>query len=130
MSGMLTRIPTWLRVAMGVVLVAGAAVAVVAFTGDGDDGPVACSPVNDQPEWSVARRWNEALLNAVRRDLPAPTVHARNLFHTSAAMWDAWAAYDAVAAGYLVTEKHEADDVAAARDEAISYAAFRILEAR
>ncbi len=115
---------------MGVVLVAGAAVAVVAFTGDGDDGPVACSPVNDQPEWSVARRWNEALLNAVRRDLPAPTVHARNLFHTSAAMWDAWAAYDAVAAGYLVTEKHEADDVAAARNEAISYAAFRILEAR
>ena len=26
--------------------------------------------------------------------LPNPPVHARNLFHTSAAMWDAWAAGD------------------------------------
>ncbi|NNC93506.1 MAG: vanadium-dependent haloperoxidase [Acidimicrobiia bacterium] len=82
------------------------------------------------PEWTVARRWNEALLNAIRRDVPAPTVHARNLFHTSAAMWDAWAAYDDQAAGYFVTEKHDTSDLAAARDEAISYAAFRILESR
>ena len=34
---------------------------------------------------------------AIRRDFPAPTVHARNLYHASAAMWDAWAAYDAAA---------------------------------
>ena len=37
---------------------------------------------------SVARIWDEALLDAIRRDVPAPTVHARNLFHMSAAMWD------------------------------------------
>ncbi|CAN5227708.1 hypothetical protein BH09ACT13_BH09ACT13_00880 [soil metagenome] len=76
---------------------------------------------------SVARVWNDALLDAVRRDSPAPTVHARNLFHTSAAMWDAWAAYDPDADGYFVHEKLEANDIAAAREAAISYAAYRIL---
>ena len=75
----------------------------------------------------MARVWDEALLDAIRRDVPAPTVHARNLFHVSAAMWDAWAAYDPVADGYFVGEKHEADDVRAAREAAISYAAYRIL---
>jgi hypothetical protein len=90
----------------------------------------ACEPVASQPGWSVARRWNEALLGAIRRALPAPTVHARNLFHTSAAMWDAWAAYDPTATGYFVTEKHTAGDVTAARNEAISYAAYRVLEHR
>ncbi|MFM7718727.1 MAG: vanadium-dependent haloperoxidase [Actinomycetota bacterium] len=76
---------------------------------------------------SVARVWDEALLDAVRRDVPAPTTHARNLFHLSVAMWDAWAAYDPIAEGVLVREDRSADDVAAARDEAISYAAYRLL---
>jgi hypothetical protein len=76
---------------------------------------------------SVARVWNEALLHAIERDTPAPTVHARNLFHVSAAMWDAWAAYDPQADGWLVSEKLEADDVQAARASAISYAAYRLL---
>jgi hypothetical protein len=76
---------------------------------------------------SVARVWDEALLDAIRRDLPAPTTHARNLFHVSAAMWDAWAAYDPKAAGYFVTEKHRAADVLAARETAISFAAYRVL---
>ena len=87
----------------------------------------ACPPIAEHPEWSVARRWDEALLDAIRRALPAPTVHARNLFHTSAAMWDAWAAYDPTASGYFVKEKRSASDVAAARNEAISYAAYRVL---
>jgi hypothetical protein len=76
---------------------------------------------------SVARRWNEALLAAIRRDVPAPTTHSRNLFHISAAMWDAWAAYDDTADGYFVTEKHDAEDVRIAREAAISYAAYRVL---
>ena len=46
------------------------------------------------PTRSVARLWDEVLLDAIRRDIPRPTVHARNLYHMSAAMWDAWAAYD------------------------------------
>jgi hypothetical protein len=85
-----------------------------------------CEPA-DRGGRSVARVWDEALLDAIRRDVPAPTVHARNLFHTSAAMWDAWAAYDPDADGYFVDEKLEADDVEAAREAAISYAAYRIL---
>jgi hypothetical protein len=90
----------------------------------------ACQPAVAHPEWSVARQWDEALLSAIRRALPAPTVHARNLFHTSVAMWDAWAAYDPRASGYLVHEKLIADDVEAARNEAISYAAYRVLSHR
>jgi hypothetical protein len=76
---------------------------------------------------SVARVWDEALLDAIRRDVPAPTVHARNLFHVSAAMWDAWAAYDPQADGYFTGEKLRTADPQAAREAAISYAAYRIL---
>ena len=76
---------------------------------------------------SVARVWDEALFHAIERDTPAPTVHARNLFHVSAAMWDAWAAYDPQADGWLVREKADADDVQAARETALSYAAYRLL---
>src|SRR3954466_3160142 len=76
---------------------------------------------------SVARLWDEAMLDSIRRDLPAPTTHARNLFHVSAAMWDAWAAYEPTADGYFVKEKDTAPDVEAAREIAISYAAYRVL---
>jgi hypothetical protein len=85
-----------------------------------------CTPRN-RGSHSVARVWNEALLHAIERDTPAPTVHARNLFHVSAAMWDAWAAYDPQADGWLVREKQSADDVQAARETALSYAAYRLL---
>ena len=37
-------------------------------------------------EHSVARKWNEVLLDSVRKDFARPTVHARNLYHTSAGM--------------------------------------------
>jgi hypothetical protein len=42
-------------------------------------------------------------------------------------MWDAWAAYDPGADGYFVTEKLTADDATAAREAAVSFAAYRIL---
>lgn len=103
---------------------------VAAFLLTTSDGDPTCAPIETNPQWSVARRWDEAVLNAVRRDLPAPTVHSRNLFHVSAAMWDAWATYDGDAVGYFVTEKNQADDRAAARNEAISYSAYRVAEHR
>lgn len=87
----------------------------------------AVDPVADR---SIARRWNEQLLGAIRRDTPRPGVHARNLFHASVAMWDAWSAFDASSFGYLVDEKLIADDVSSARSEAISYAAYRVLSHR
>src|SRR6267143_1368261 len=89
-----------------------------------------CPPSAYQGTSSVARRWDDALLDAIRRSLPQPPVHARNLFHVSIAMWDAWAAYDTTAGGYLIKEKLNAPDVPAARNEAVSYAAYRVLSAR
>lgn len=80
--------------------------------------------------WSAARIWDEQLLAAIRISLPRPPVHARNLYHTSVAMWDAWAAYDPVADGVINHEKHTAPDVEAARHQAISYAAYRVIKAR
>lgn len=56
---------------------------------------------------SVARLWNEAALDAIRRDFPAPTVHARNLFHLSTAMWDSWAAFEPEAVGYFTTSQEK-----------------------
>ena len=90
---------------------------------------------------SVARLWNEALLHAIRNDFVRPTVHARNLFHMSIAMYDAWAAYDDVASTFLLGNKvgsYECDfvgvdkpgDLQAARAEAVSYAAYRLLRYR
>ncbi|MCI0346263.1 MAG: hypothetical protein L0221_12600, partial [Chloroflexi bacterium] len=94
--------------------------------------PAACAAAAglEHAEWSVARRWDEALLSSIRRALPNPPVHARNLYHLSAAMWDAWAAYDPTADGVFAPEKHVASNVAAARAEAISYAAYRVLSSR
>ncbi|MCH2059557.1 MAG: vanadium-dependent haloperoxidase [Verrucomicrobiales bacterium] len=89
---------------------------------------------------SIARIWNEQNLDAIRGDIPHPPVHARNLFHVSLAMWDAWAAYDPQAIGYIHNETATApdleadgvdpEDVAAARAEAISFAAYRVLARR
>lgn len=116
-----------LAVAVAVVLVAAVA---AGYTINRLTSTSRCPAIAEHPEWSVARRWDEALLDGIRRALPNPPVHARNLFHTSVAMWDAWATYDPVASGDLFTEKHTAGDPAAARDEAISYAAYRVLSAR
>ena len=45
-------------------------------------------------------------------------------------MYDAWAAYDTNAVGFIYRGKHTAGDVAAARREAISYTAYRMLKER
>ncbi len=82
---------------------------------------------------SVARLWNEALLEAIRIDVPRVSVHARNLFHTSAAMYDAWAAYSEEDLAVL---HHEAGTAPAdmslqeAREKALSFAAYRLLSHR
>ncbi|MDA1194853.1 MAG: vanadium-dependent haloperoxidase [Planctomycetota bacterium] len=87
-------------------------------------------PAPTSENWSVARTWNEVLLEGIRNDFARPTVHARNVFHVSAAMWDAWAAYDPVALPVLVSEIGTSPDTEAAREEAISYACYRILRSR
>lgn len=96
-------------------------------------GQVATTPYLEgaatTPSRSMARYWNEAMLAAIRSDLPMPTVHARNLFHVSAAMYDAWAAYDEQADGYYYRQRH-VPATPRDRDTAIAFAAYRVLEAR
>ena len=81
----------------------------------------------EESEHAVPRQWKQELLDAITNDRARPPVHARNLHHLSVAMWDAWAAYDPMFFGYLHDEKASAADIDAARDEAISYAAFRLI---
>jgi hypothetical protein len=69
-------------------------------------------------------------IECIRLDYARPTITARNLFHVSAAMWDAWAMYDQNAQMYLPLAKQSADDVEAARAQAISFAAYRVLKWR
>lgn len=93
------------------------------------------------PKSSVARLWNEVLLAAIRKDYARPTVHARNLFHTSVVMYDAWAVFDTKAQTYLLgKEVHgfksefngftTTENTVEARNKAISYAAYRLLSHR
>ena len=37
---------------------------------------------------SIARKWIDILLESIRNDFARPPVHARNLFHISAMMYD------------------------------------------
>ncbi len=76
---------------------------------------------------SIARVWNERALAAIRQDTPHPPAQARNYFSLSVCMYDAWAAYDPVAVGYVYRAKHTAANIHSARSNAISHAAFRLL---
>ena len=91
---------------------------------------------------SIARVWNEELLHAIRNDFARPTVHARNLFHTSAAMYDAWAVFSAEASPYLLGKtmhgfessfagfSYAPAEVDSLRKMAITYAAYRLIDHR
>ena len=83
-----------------------------------------------QAAQSIARVWDERALAAIRVDTPHPPAQARNYFSLSVCMYDAWAAYDPVAVGYVYRGKHTAADIAAARAKAISYAAYHLLKER
>lgn len=90
------------------------------------------------------RQWNEQLLGAISRDFARPPIHARNLFHASAAMYDAWAAYEPAAEPYLLGRTRglyscqfngigipaDPAEVLAAQEEAISFAMYRLLRYR
>ena len=87
---------------------------------------------------SVARKWNEATLQSIRQAFFRPPVHARNLYHFSLAMYDPWGAYDSIADTYLLGKTvgnytcpfsgiAMPSDIKAAQEEAMSYAAYRVL---
>lgn len=90
---------------------------------------------------SVAHKWNELVLQAIRNDFARPTVHARNLLHTSVAMYDAWAVYDNQADTYFlgntiggfffpIASLTIPENRRAAQEEAMSYAVYRLIEYR
>lgn len=93
-----------------------------------------------QANETVARQWNEVLLEAIRKDFARPTVHARNLFHVSVALYDSWAVYDTTTSTYFLGKTVDgytcpfneivlpsASQKQDYQEEAMSYAAFRIL---
>ncbi len=82
---------------------------------------------NSTPNYTIARIWNERVLEGIRMDTPHPPGQARNLFSFSVAMYDAWAAYDSNAVGFVYRGKHTAPDIAVARREAMSYAMYRLM---
>jgi hypothetical protein len=98
--------------------------------------------INDlELDKSIARIWNEALLEAIRHDFARPTIHARNLFHTSIALYDAWAIYDDTARPYLIGNSLHgfsselldftpAEPSEIALSKTMSYAAYRLLNYR
>ncbi|MEP0368204.1 MAG: T9SS type A sorting domain-containing protein [Cyclobacteriaceae bacterium] len=91
-------------------------------------------------QYSVAREWNEALLHSIRLDFARPTVHARNLFHSSALMYDMWAVFDPVAEPYFLGKTvhgfyidfqgFSSQSIESDRHKAISYGMFRLLSHR
>jgi len=90
------------------------------------EGQATCQATNT----SVAKFWIAVALDEIRDDRPEPTIHARNLFHTSAAMWDTWAAYEPDATALFVDRTPT--DAAALNDRitAVSFAAWHVLATR
>ncbi|MCH6255623.1 FG-GAP-like repeat-containing protein [Puniceicoccaceae bacterium K14] len=89
----------------------------------------------DISKFSIARIWNDFLLDAIRKDFPDPTIHSRNLYHTSAAMWDAfWAcesgAWPIVEPAFTqenLTLPGSEEERQAFQEKAISHAAYSVL---
>jgi len=81
---------------------------------------------------NVVLRWDEQTLAAIRALKTGPTVNARALAIVHAAMYDAWAAYDAAAVptrrpvGWA--RRPAAQRTLAYKSMAISYAAYRALQ--
>jgi len=95
------------------------------------------SSANSQ-DHTIAREWNEILLESIRNDFARPTVHARNLWHTSVAMYDIWAIYDSESEPYFMGNtvsgfEFEFDGIPESATpeedihEAISYVIYRLL---
>ena len=100
-----------------------------------------CSFIKMNSQHSLARQWNEKVLNSIRSDFARPTVHARNLFHTSIAMYDAWAFYGGEAETYFLGKTVNGFTCTArnidtpfsieeAQAQAMSYAVYRLIRHR
>ncbi|MFT6732686.1 MAG: hypothetical protein ACJAS9_000868 [Polaribacter sp.] len=78
----------------------------------------------------IASKWNEEMLTAIRAGSPRPTVLTRQMFIVSVAMYDAWAAYDAIATPYALptsNRRPDAEHTLANQEAAVSHAAYHAL---
>ncbi len=79
-------------------------------------------------EQSLVAQWNEMLLEAIRSSGAKPTETTYQLYLTSAAVYDAWAAYDPAAYGqYSQLDRPAAEHDMAHKAAAVSYAAYAML---
>jgi hypothetical protein len=79
---------------------------------------------------NVVIQWNQTALQAIRDVKPGPPQTARSLAIVHTAMYDAWAAYDAVALGSRLgadLRRRPIEHTAGRKSKAISFAAFRAL---
>jgi hypothetical protein len=93
---------------------------------------------------SVPHQWVNQNLNAIRKDRARPPIHARNLYHLSSGMYDAWAAYEPNVETYFLGKELNGFECAfdgvqipdnqteriAAQEKAISYFAYRLIKHR
>jgi hypothetical protein len=92
------------------------------------------APIDQKEGVSLAYRWLDICQEAAARDVDRsgarPTILSRQMAIWATAVYDAWAAYDAVAVGTRLgggLRRPEAERTAANREVAISHAALRAL---
>src|SRR5262245_54512862 len=81
-------------------------------------------------EPTVAARWNQSLLDAVKATRSSDVVTARSLAVVHTAMFDAWASYDDKALSTTTgaaSRRPAGERTAANKEKAVSYAAYRTL---
>jgi hypothetical protein len=109
-------------------------------------GIIVLAPTNTHAQISqktAARIWMDAAIFSIKRDGFGPTVHARNVYHMSAAMYDAWTIYEDepktlflghTTAGFEIPFNIDDYPMPENKDSAryvtLNYAAFRVLKGR
>ena len=88
---------------------------------------VGLPPVTHASAENVVVRWNAAALEAIRASAVGPPVVARALAIVHTCIYDAWAAFDPIAAGVHYHVKYLSPATEEQRARAISYAAYRAL---
>ncbi|MBI2424510.1 MAG: hypothetical protein HYV27_16890 [Candidatus Hydrogenedentes bacterium] len=97
-------------------------------------GFASCSEngLEDETLNDIAQDWMSLCRNCMAV-AQAPTVDARTAFHLSAAMYEAWAAYDEVTTGYFTGHRLKVDPSERSlvhTHETLSHAAYALLRAR
>ncbi|WP_432411580.1 T9SS type A sorting domain-containing protein [Rasiella sp. SM2506] len=97
--------------------------------------------INGFSQHSPARDWNEEMLFAIRHDFARPTVHARNIFHSTVITYDSWAIFNTPASPVLLGNTFQGfstpynslpipNNPDVATKEVMSYAMYRLIRHR